>query len=834
MKTTVLRLTALLSVAVLSTVACRELNEPEKQSGQELTTIEVSLTGADVKTTMGPSANNARKVYWSDGDCMSLNGIASTPLANVPAESQTATFTFSGTQSTPYKFLYPASFYKNANTITLPATQTFTAGTFATATEPLCGYSASATNGVGLNHLCSVIQLSIKKAAGITSGTIQKITFKGNNGEQVSGDFTIDYAAHTLTGASSADASKSVALTLSQTLSETQALNVYLVVPAGEYSNGFYVTVENADHKVTTKTAVDAATLPAGKLVRMTEFTFTPGNSYFQIEEISESILEPQDYNVKGRVVDTNGNPLQDVVVSDGLQSVRTMVNGAFFMKSNISKLTFVQVSTPKGYMPKVENGIPKYYKAKAAATVSGGVYNFGDFVLTPMSNPDRFTILVTADPQPRASDLSLDNVAYRSLRGCECMYLDLTETAATMTDRQVIGICLGDLVHEDMDLMDTYATALGTLGYPTYNIIGNHDYDTSKADDDAGAWKFEALFGPRNYSFNMGNYHFVVLDDLIMKKEGGKLSAYDNGLSDEVWTWLQGDMAFIPRDSEVWVFAHSAMFKQNNGNERTNTAKHGGHTNASEGGAFGYGDLFDQYARVYAWAGHSHKGFDYIYPQSHRHKNVEVHTVARSTGELWTNEYMSGGIPRGFTIVEFEGGELASWRFHPTKYLKSSFHGTHGQPTYTYCDWTYTNTSPAVAKMKDTGLDLDESYQMHVYKPADYGENTIYANIFLWDKAWGMPTLSINGGTPEEMILVNDLDDKTKVPGVGYDMGDKEITDFYYTNYSLLRAAGYDAFEPGTPLTIFKAASTAPASGTGTVTVTDRFGQVFTRTISW
>ena len=463
MKIKLLRLAALLSVVALSAVACRELNEPEKESGKDLTIISVSLSDADVKTSMGPSAGGSRKVFWTDGDIMSLNGTASTPLSGVPAESSTASFSFSGSPSAPYKLLYPSSFYKDANTITLPATQTFAAGSFATGTEPLCGYSESATNSVALNHLCSVLRLSIKKASGISAGTIRKVTFKGNNGEQVSGDFTIDYAAHTLTGASSADAAKSVALTLSQTLSETEALEVYLVVPAGSYSQGFCVLVEDDQQKVTTKTKLGAATLPAGKLVKMTEFTFTPGNSSFEIEDLTETIIEPDGYNVKGRVVDNAGNPLHNVVVSDGLQSVRTMVNGAFFMTSDVDKLKYVQVSTPSGYMPKIESGLPRYYKAKASVTPAGGVYDFGDFVLTPMANPDRFTILVTADPQPRASDLSLDNVAYRSLRGCESLYIDLTETAAQMTDRQVIGICLGDLVHENMDLMDTYATALGT-----------------------------------------------------------------------------------------------------------------------------------------------------------------------------------------------------------------------------------------------------------------------------------------------------------------------------------------------------------------------------------
>ena len=174
--------------------------------------------------------------------------------------------------------------------------------------------------------------------------------------------------------------------------------------------------------------------------------------------------------------------------------------------------------------------------------------------------------------------------------------------------------------------------------------------------------------------------------------------------------------------------------------------------------------------------------------------------------------------------------GEI-SWRFHPTKYLKSEFHGTHGQPSYTYCDWNYAGTSPKVAKMKDTGADLDESYQMHVFPPDAYGDGKFYVNVFLWDSRWGTPTLTTAGGAPVPMTHVETVDTSPEAR-IGYDRADKEIKSFYYANYSLLRSAGYDDFAPGVPLTMFCA--DAPASGTGTVSVTDRFGQVWTRTVSW
>ena len=830
-----LRFNILLALAIVC--GCQENFHVQEAEGSEgITHLDLSLSNLPQKTHLGPSISGARKVYWSNGDQVSLNGVASEALSGLGEEVESANFTFPGVINPPFNILYPASFYKNSTTITLPATQEYADGTFASNAAPLCGYAASAGSNSNLAHLGSIVHLVITKDAGVSQSSLAAVRFRGKSGEQVCGDFTIDYQNATLKGASDAVAGKTMTLSLSQALSESTPLDIFLVIPAGTYSEGFSVEMEDDQHRTMTKVKDESFTIEAGGMKKMPAFSFVPSSiaTSFGIDDIEEDVIEPDGFNIKGRVVDNSGNGLENVVVSDGTQCVRTMFDGSFYMTSDIANVKFVHVSTPSGYMPPVSGGIPRFYKAKADISQSGGIYDFGDFVLTPVANPDTFTLFITADPQPRSSNINIDNVAYRSLRACESLYLDLQKTAATVSGRQVYGICLGDLVHEEMDLMDTYATALGDLGYPTYNVIGNHDNDPTKSTDDAGAWKFEDLFGARNYSFNIGGIHFVVLDNLIMKKNpdnGNRLTSYDQGLTDEIWAWLQADMAFIPTTTTVMVCAHSPMFKQESGSERTNTAKHGGHTNESEGGAYGYGDLFDKYNEVHAWAGHTHSTFNFNYSNTHRHKNIQVHTLARSTGELWTNEFIANGTPRGFTIVEIENGAVTSWRFHPTKYLKSDFHGTHGQPDYTYCDWNYTNSSPAIAKMKDTGVDLDESYQMHVFPPAAYNDGKLYVNIFLWDNKWQLPTLTMSGGSPVLMEHVEDVNVKEE-NRTGYDAADKIIKDFYYDNYSVLISAGYKAHSPGVPLTMFRVE--VPSSGTGTVRVTDRFGNQYSRTVSW
>lgn len=819
--------------------------DKEKELQGEFTTIEISVP--DAKTSLGPSEGGIRKVFWANGDQIAINGTASIALSGIAANTQSTNFTFEGVLDTPYNVLYPASCYKNASTITLPAEQNFVEGTFANNTYPMAGYATEANSAISLNHLCGIIMIQLKKDPGVSASNLTKVTFKSKGTEQVCGDFTIDYQNHTITGTSTAEENRTVSLTLSEALDETNALNIFLVVPAIEYASGFSVEMEDAMHRTMTKETSSAKTLAAGHIMKMAAFTFVPSAiaTEFVLESIIEDIIEPDSYNVKGRVVDNSGHGIEGVVVSDGTQCVRTLLTGEFFMTSNISNVKYVQISTPSGYIPTVEGGIPRFYKEKASISPIGGIYDFGDYVITPVANPDHVTIMITADPQPRKNNWGLDKIAYKALDVCQDLYQELYDVSQSISGRHVFGICLGDVVHEDMSLYANYVSALGTLAYPTYNIIGNHDNNPDGADDDAGAADFESYFGPRNYSFNMGGVHFVMLDNLIMKKnDDGDLKAFDQGLTDEIWDWLQADMAMVPTTTKIMVCAHSPMFKQQSGSERTNSAKHGGHTSTVDGPAFGYGDLFDTYNEVHAWAGHTHSGFNFIYSNSHRHKNVQVHTLARSTGELWTNEYLSNGTPRGFTVVEIDNGEI-TWKFHPLTRQRGAFQGkttgycSAGAPAYTWRDWNYSSN---IAVMKVGGGALTEDYQLHAYPRGAYGDNYVYANVFLWDEKWQKPTWTPVGGTPVEMTRIYSpgkalIEDTNKI----YDKADTEFRSWYKTNAnksggSLAGLEGYTTVakeSDGLITTLFRAPADASPSS-GIISVTDRFGNTYSRVVSW
>ena len=543
-----------------------------------------------------------------------------------------------------------------------------------------------------------------------------------------------------------------------------------------------------------------------------------PGGEVPPPDTVEEPVEEPEEpgipdgMNLQGKVEDINGKGIAGVVVTDGLQCTVTREDGGYAMNVDPATVKFIYISTPSGYQPTVYNGRPVFYRTLASQPRKDGIYTVDTFVLNPVANPDRATVIFTADPQPRARTAGYDKIGYHALDCCEDLYLDLKETRAAMPeDRQVFGICLGDLVHENMGLYTNYVAGLKTLGYPTYNVLGNHDNNPSAADDDACAAEFESHFGPRWYSLNLAGIHCVVLDNLIMKDKSGRLTGYDQGLTDKIWEWLQADLSYVPKTATVAPCAHSPMFKTQGG-ERS--ARH----------KDDYAALLTGFARVHAWAGHTHATHNYVYPSTHKYAKVEVHTLARSTGELWTNEYLASGTPRGYTIAEIENGEFVSWRFHPLKYQRGAFAGPSAPP-YDQRDWDY--DASGVARMKDGGGVLDETYQMHVYAPVGtYGDSKVYVNVFLWDGKWARPVFTLDGGSPVEMTPVEAT--------ARYDFADTAFKTYYKTyNETLKSESGYSASTTSNPNTLFSTPVSA-ASGAGTVSVTDRFGNVYTSRISW
>lgn len=530
---------------------------------------------------------------------------------------------------------------------------------------------------------------------------------------------------------------------------------------------------------------------------------------------------------VYGQVKGSDGASLAGVIVSDGTVCAKTDAQGCYELRSalNAKVNKFIFVTTPEKYSAPVVNGIPVFYKKIADLTKQeDGTYRGVDFTLNKISgNTDKFTLFISADPQPRNSNAGYDNFAYHALDCCEDLYRDWRETKSEIIDRPVYGIVLGDIVHENMTLFSKYTNGLKQNGFATYNCPGNHDHDLDTEGSTGGSnmiglQTFEKNFGPTCYSVDLGKIHLIMMDDMYVPYKDGKCPKgdFNTGFFDNDWTWLKNDLAQVDRSRTIFFGAHGVIYMQPGGTEMgTRTNNH----------LSDVAHLLAKFAKVHAWFGHSHVPYNHNYASNDKNfPNVESHMVPRSTGDLWTNERLAGGAPRGFVVVDVDGTNV-TWKFKPTPYQRSSFAGTHGKPAVPYMDYTFDN---GIAKLNSDGTVLDEKYQIVAYPPTAYPEANGYvvANVYWWDDKWSKPTWTADGSTPETMKAF------TPSKSDSYDLNDKTIASFYASKESKLQSSDFTWFK--NVHTLFYVYVGSASKGSGTVSVTDRFGNKYSTKLTW
>ena len=79
----------------------------------------------------------------------------------------------------------------------------------------------------------------------------------------------------------------------------------------------------------------------------------------------------------------------------------------------------------------------------------------------------------------------------------------------------------------------------------------------TVDADADAS---FEAAFGPTYSSYNIGDCHFVVLDDVLYTGS----SNYTAEITEAQMAWLEQDLNHVPKDKLIIIGVHIATSRRN------------------------------------------------------------------------------------------------------------------------------------------------------------------------------------------------------------------------------------------------------------------------------
>ena len=187
----------------------------------------------------------------------------------------------------------------------------------------------------------------------------------------------------------------------------------------------------------------------------------------------------------------------------------------------------------------------------------------------------------------------------FHSIDIYEDMCKDMKELAATITDRPVYSICLGDMVHNNMSLWEDYCEGLKDFSFPVFHVIGNHDHIQNAASDDLAVAEYEKYLGPTNYAVDLGQVHYIFLDNIEMADNSALTAsatgAYKNGLSEEAVEWLCGHLSHVDKNKILMVCGHTSFYK-----------KIGYDPSVSDLNASVYTGLFSAYKFVHSWAGHN------------------------------------------------------------------------------------------------------------------------------------------------------------------------------------------------------------------------------------
>lgn len=391
---------------------------------------------------------------------------------------------------------------------------------------------------------------------------------------------------------------------------------------------------------------------------------------------------------VSGRVAEPNGAGIAGVPVTDGFQWTLTDADGRYEIGFDAKRSRFISISVPAAFeVPLHEQGHPLFFR-ELNKKGQGDSY----FTLVRRAAPmDKYTILVLGDIQLYDGDeYGSDRV---SALGDEIVpdLLEFIEASPS----PVIAISVGDLVGTKMmHLYPEYRKQMGRLGIPVFNLIGNHDLDPRETTAVQTIREYEDNFGPGNYSFNIGDIHYVVLDNIIFLRK----QDFDPGLTDETLTWLRNDLSHVAHGSTVVLAMHVPI--DSNETQKSDT-KFQNYAPMME--------LLKDY-KVHTFTGHRHTSDMYNYPAPY---NIVSHVCPRTGGHHKTpGVYCTDGTPSGYMVFDVDGTST-QW-----------YHKTVGEP--------------------------DPSVQMSVFPPNK--NNRIFANVWYWDSKWGAVEWWENGVKVAEM----------------------------------------------------------------------------------
>lgn len=465
----------------------------------------------------------------------------------------------------------------------------------------------------------------------------------------------------------------------------------------------------------------------------------------------------------RNAMLDAGEAGIEGVMVSNGREVVMTDADGVYEIPAYDDMNLFI--TKPADHAVPVDaQMVPQFaYIHKVAGSPAlrfGGIAPTGplpariNFPLIEDPVGQQFDCRVFGDAQPYSNK----EIGYvRDTVGKMLANEDLSATECLMF--------MGDVMGDDLTLYPRFKEIVAVGQTPQYFVAGNHDLDFDAESDADSFDTFRTEWGPEYYSFDIGNVHFVVLDNVRYPCNGvddhpfcdpSASTTYNGVITDRQLTWLENNLANVPEDKLIVLGAHIPFqtFTDNT------AAKH-------------QTDNFAELAAIVGdrpalgLAGHTHTtenllpGVGYEgWEENTGLAEAPFHQIVTGaiSGSWWAGDLTPEGVPhstqrlgspRGYYILSFDGSDYVETYRTFDRPAEEQLHASFNTPRFR--DWadkllTYADLygTPSEVLPPVTINDLGDMYMLTA---EDLAGGTWVA-VNLWNGSTAAEvSVSINGG---------------------------------------------------------------------------------------
>ncbi len=505
--------------------------------------------------------------------------------------------------------------------------------------------------------------------------------------------------------------------------------------------------------------------------------------------------VEPAAGSTVYGLVACDGAPLPGVAVSDGFEVVQTDAKGVYQMSSK-KKHGYVFVTLPSGYEAPSDGIRPLLYKQTAKAST---VVERIDFSLNKVSGQDNHAMLVFGDIHlaNRTDDRKQFNEFVK----------DVNTFTAAHTGGKVYALTLGDMTWDrywkerNYGFKEYLDDAGAIKNLQIFHTIGNHDHSMFFTGDFDTVTEYKKMIAPTYYSFNIGQVHYVVLDDIECTNTAYSEGSADNRhysptLVSEQFSWLQKDLALVSKSTPVVVTMHAPLYSAAGGYSMSPAAQ--------------FESTFAGFDQVQVFTGHTHKMYN-VDKLSDKH--IFEHNAGAVCATWWWSGHLTtdihvaqDGAPGGYSIVNVNGTSF-EWAFKATGRDLSHQFRTYDRNRMELTADKYVPNGNATNKAA-----LAEYNQTWSAVSMD---NYVYINVWNYDPQWKVQVTE--NGTPLTVTRLSE-----------------EYDPLHIIAYTAKRLNSNASVSFGTSQNahMFRVQASAPTS-TLEIKVTDRFGHVYTESMT-